>query len=142
VLLMAAAVADFRPAHAAATKLKKEGRDELTVAMEPTVDVLTGLAASRRPDQTVVGFAAEHGGDALEQARTKLRRKGLDAVVVNDVSRPDIGFDAEENEVTIVTAASEAAVERASKELVASAILDEIERLRSAQGQAATTENQ
>jgi phosphopantothenoylcysteine decarboxylase/phosphopantothenate--cysteine ligase len=134
VLLMAAAVADFRPARAVPTKLKKEGREELTVAMEPTPDVLTGLAASRRPDQTVVGFAAEHGAGALDAARDKLRRKGLHAVVVNDVSQPDIGFDALDNEVAIVTAAGEQKVERASKRAVASAVLDAVVQMRNAQG--------
>jgi phosphopantothenoylcysteine decarboxylase/phosphopantothenate--cysteine ligase len=134
VLLMAAAVADFRPAQAVATKLKKAGRDELTLKMEPTSDVLAGLAASRRPDQTVVGFAAEHGADALDEARVKLRRKGLDAVVLNDVSRADIGFDSDHNEVTIVTAADERRVERAGKEAIAATILDEVVQLRAATG--------
>jgi phosphopantothenoylcysteine decarboxylase/phosphopantothenate--cysteine ligase len=132
VLLMAAAVADFRPAQAAQTKLKKEGRDGLTVAMEPTADVLSGLAAGRRADQTVVGFAAEYGADALDAARDKLRRKGLHAVVLNDVSRADIGFDAADNEVTIVTAAGEKRVELASKRLVAAAVLDAVVEVRAA----------
>ena len=134
VLLMAAAVADFRPAQAVPAKLKKEGRGELTVAMEATPDVLSGLAASRRPDQTVVGFAAEHGEGAVESAREKLTRKGLHAVVVNDVSRPGIGFDADENEVAIVTAAGEQRVERSSKRVVAAVVLDAVVKLRSAHG--------
>ena len=66
-----------------------------------------GLAPERRPDQTLVGFAAEHGEGGVERAREKLRRKGLDAVVVNDISRVDIGFDVRHNEVTIITAADE-----------------------------------
>jgi phosphopantothenoylcysteine decarboxylase / phosphopantothenate---cysteine ligase len=133
VLLMAAAVADFRPAQAVATKLKKEGRDELTVAMEPTADILSGLAAARRPDQTLVGFAAEHGAGAVDAARDKLRRKGVDAVVVNDVSRSDIGFDTEDNEVVIVTAAGDHRVDRTSKRLVAAAVLDAVVEMRTAQ---------
>ena len=84
--------------------------------------------APRRPDP--VGFAAEHGDGALEYAREKLARKRLDAIVVNDISRPDIGFDAAENEVTIVTAAGERPVARAPKGEIAAAILDEVVRLR------------
>jgi phosphopantothenoylcysteine decarboxylase/phosphopantothenate--cysteine ligase len=130
VLLMAAAVADFRPAAAADGKLKKGGRDGLTVELEPTADVLAGLAAERHDGQTLVGFAAEHGAGALEHARDKLARKRLDAVVLNDVSQPGIGFDAADNEVTLITAGGEVAVPRASKDAVASAILDCVESLR------------
>jgi phosphopantothenoylcysteine decarboxylase/phosphopantothenate--cysteine ligase len=130
VLLMAAAVADFRPAEAAATKLKKEGRDALELALEPTPDVLSGLAAQRRAGQLLVGFAAEHGEGAVEYGRAKLQRKGLDAVVVNDISRSDIGFEGNHNEVTIVTATADEHVERASKAEVARAICDAVASLR------------
>jgi phosphopantothenoylcysteine decarboxylase / phosphopantothenate---cysteine ligase len=131
VLVMAAAVADFRPAEAAQTKLKKGGRDELVLALEPTPDVLTGLAAVRRPGQTVVGFAAEHGAqDAVAYAREKLARKRLDAIVVNDIARTDIGFEGSDNEVTIITAAGERHVPRASKAEVARAVLDVVSELR------------
>jgi phosphopantothenoylcysteine decarboxylase / phosphopantothenate---cysteine ligase len=130
VLLMAAAVADFRPAHAAATKLKKDGREGLELALEPTPDVLSGLAAQRRAGQVLVGFAAEHGANAVEYGRGKLERKGLDAVVVNDISRPDIGFEGDHNEVTIVTAAGDEHVERSSKAEVARAICDVVVALR------------
>lgn len=130
VLLMAAAVADFKPAEAAAGKIKKGGRDDLTVRLEPTADVLAALAAQRRDGQTLVGFAAEHGDGALANARAKLERKRLDAVVLNDVSQPGIGFDASDNEVTIVTATGDQAVPKASKTAVASAILDCVESLR------------
>ena len=87
VLLMAAAVADFRPAGPAADKIKKAGREGLTVELEPTDDVLAGVSARRSPGQTLVGFAAEHGEGGLEHARDKLARKGLDAVVLNDIAR-------------------------------------------------------
>ena len=127
---MAAAVADFRPAQAAADKLKKEGRDSLELALEPTPDVLSGLAAQRRAGQVLVGFAAEYGEGAIEYGRGKLERKGLDAVVVNDISRPDIGFDGDHNEVTIVTAGGDRTVERASKAEVARAICDAVVALR------------
>jgi len=131
VLLMAAAVADYRPAGAADTKLKKDEREELVVALERTPDILSGLAAIRRADQTVVGFAAEHGDGALAHGRDKLARKGLDAVVVNDIARADIGFEGSDNEVTIVTAAGERHVPRASKAEVARAILEAVATLRS-----------
>jgi phosphopantothenoylcysteine decarboxylase/phosphopantothenate--cysteine ligase len=132
VLLMAAAVADFRPAAPETEKIKKAGRKGLALELESTSDVLSGLAELRREGQTLVGFAAEHGGDPLAEARAKLERKGLDAVVVNDVSRADIGFDAEHNEVTVVTAAGAREVPRGPKSAVAAAILDEVERLRTA----------
>ena len=131
VLLMAAAVADYRPATPADTKLKKDACEELVVALERTPDILSGLAAIRRPDQTVVGFAAEHGEGALAHGRDKLARKGLDAVVVNDIARADIGFEGSENEVTIVTAAGERHVPRAPKVEIARAILEAVAGLRS-----------
>jgi len=130
VLLMAAAVADFRPLRAEDGKIKKQGRERLRVELEPTSDVLAGLAARRRSDQTIVGFAAEHGAGAIEEARSKLSAKGLDALVVNDVSRADIGFESDANEVTVLTAAGEQHVPRAAKHAVAEAILDAVERLR------------
>lgn len=132
VLVMAAAVADFRPAAPAEQKITKTGRDGLALDLEPTTDVLAALSAARRPGQTLVGFAAEHGEGAVERARAKLERKGLDAVVVNDISRADIGFDAEHNEVSIVTAAGVQPVARASKGEIARTIVDSIEALRGA----------
>ncbi|HWH12583.1 MAG TPA: bifunctional phosphopantothenoylcysteine decarboxylase/phosphopantothenate--cysteine ligase CoaBC [Solirubrobacteraceae bacterium] len=130
ILLMAAAVADFRPASPAAGKLAKDGRGHLSLALEPTADVLLGLAARRRPGQTVVGFAAEHGGGGLARARAKLVGKRLDAIVLNDVSTPGIGFDAPDNEVTIVTADGDEPVARAAKHDVAVAVLEAVDRLR------------
>jgi phosphopantothenoylcysteine decarboxylase/phosphopantothenate--cysteine ligase len=130
VLLMAAAVVDFRPANPVPGKLKKRGDEELQVDFERTPDILAGLASARRRGQTVVGFAAEHGAGAFAHAREKLARKGLDAIVLNDISRSDIGFDATDNEVTILTAAGEAHVALASKPAVARAVLDAVTRLR------------
>jgi phosphopantothenoylcysteine decarboxylase/phosphopantothenate--cysteine ligase len=127
---MAAAPADFRPVRPEASKITKTGRDELLVELEATTDILAALAAERAPGQTLVGFAAEHGQGALERGRAKLARKRLDAVVVNDISRAEIGFDTGDNEVTIVTASGERHVPLASKEAVAAAILDELEALR------------
>jgi len=130
VLVMAAAVADFRPPRAAGEKLSKANRDALELRLERTTDVLAALSAERSPDQTLVGFAAEHGEGGVERARRKLERKGLDAVVVNDISRADIGFDGGENEVTIVTEAGEQQLAKAPKSAIARAIIDLVEELR------------
>ena len=128
VLLMAAAPADFRPAAPAGEKLARDG--ELELRLEPTEDILAGLAAARREGQTVVGFAAEHGGDAVRRAREKLRRKGVDMIVLNDVSDPQIGFESERNAVTLIDPAGELEVPPAAKRQVAEAILDRIGSLR------------
>jgi len=132
VLLMAAAVADFRPAAPAEHKLKKTGAEApSTIELEPTEDILSALAQRRRPAQVLVGFAAEHGDGALAYGRDKLTRKRLDAIVVNDISRPEIGFDSHENEVVILT--SDGAVRevpQSAKSSVAEAILEEVSRLR------------
>ncbi len=138
VLVMAAAVADFRPAGTAAGKLKKAGRERLTLELEPTADVLSALAAARVPGQTIVGFAAEHGPGALDYGREKLARKCLDAIVVNDVSAAGVGFDAVDNEVTIISAVGERHVPRATKADVARAILQTIDALRAPQAAPAT----
>jgi phosphopantothenoylcysteine decarboxylase/phosphopantothenate--cysteine ligase len=130
VLLMAAAVADFRPAEPARGKIKKSTLKLLTLELERTADVLSSLAATRRPGQTLVGFAAEHGDDAVGYGLKKLQAKGLDAVVVNDISRPDIGFEADFNEVTILTSSGEQSLARAAKAQIAEGILDAVERLR------------
>ncbi|HEX4837477.1 MAG TPA: phosphopantothenoylcysteine decarboxylase, partial [Solirubrobacteraceae bacterium] len=132
ILLMAAAVADFRPVDPAPDKIKKQGRSHLSIELEPTPDVISELASRRRPGQTLVAFAAEHGPDAAARARDKLSAKGVDAIVVNDISRADIGFESTSNEVTIFTGAEHGAehVPRAPKASIASAILDTVERLR------------
>jgi phosphopantothenoylcysteine decarboxylase/phosphopantothenate--cysteine ligase len=128
VLLMAAAPADFRAAAPAEGKLRRSGSLELS--LEPTEDILAGLAARRGEGQTIVGFAAEHGGEAVERARGKLERKGADMIVLNDVSNPEIGFESDRNAVTLISAGGETEVPIASKEEVAGAILDEVDRLR------------
>jgi phosphopantothenoylcysteine decarboxylase / phosphopantothenate---cysteine ligase len=130
VVLMSAAVADFRPAGPVDGKLKKD-QGIPTLELEPTEDVLSAMAELRRADQVIVGFAAEHGDEAVALGRGKLERKRLDAIVVNDISRAGIGFEADENEVTILTAdGAERHVPRSRKEHVAGAVLDEVERLR------------
>jgi phosphopantothenoylcysteine decarboxylase/phosphopantothenate--cysteine ligase len=131
VLLMAAAVADFRAADVEAGKMQRQGDTAVSLDLEPTEDVLAGVARLRTDEQTVVGFAAEHGAEAITRAREKLERKGLDAIVFNDVSRSDIGFDSEQNEVVIVDREGEHQVELAPKRHVADAVLDRVEALRS-----------
>jgi phosphopantothenoylcysteine decarboxylase/phosphopantothenate--cysteine ligase len=139
VLIMAAAPADFRPKEVGEGKLNREGAG-LEMQLEATEDIVASVAAGRRPDQTVVGFAAEHGEGAVERGRAKLSRKGLDAVVVNDIARSDIGFDSAENEVTIVWADGERQVGRRPKEEVAAAILDEVESFRTRAAAPSTVE--
>lgn len=136
VLLMAAAPADFRAAEPAAGKLQRSGSLELS--LEPTEDILAALSAGRRQGQTVVGFAAEHGGETVERARGKLVRKGADLIVLNDVSDPEIGFESERNAVTLIAAEGETEVPIDSKDAVAEAILDEVARLREKQSQPAS----
>jgi phosphopantothenoylcysteine decarboxylase/phosphopantothenate--cysteine ligase len=130
VLLMAAAVSDFRPADTVGGKIGREGSGGLELRLQETEDVIAGVARERGAGQIVVGFAAEHGAGAIGRARAKLERKGLDAIVVNDISRPDIGFGAERNEVTIVDRESEQPVPVAAKGEVADAILDRVDALR------------
>jgi phosphopantothenoylcysteine decarboxylase / phosphopantothenate---cysteine ligase len=136
VLLMAAAPADFRAAAPAAGKLRRSGSLELS--LEPTEDVLASLAATRVEGQTIVGFAAEHGGEAVERARGKLTRKGADLIVLNDVSNPEIGFESERNAVTLISSESEIEVPIDSKDAVAEAILNEVDRLRGKAAQPAS----
>jgi phosphopantothenoylcysteine decarboxylase/phosphopantothenate--cysteine ligase len=128
VVIMAAAVADYRPAEASAEKRPKDDR-AWTVTLEPTNDVLEELGAKRRPGQLLVGFAADRGENGLNRAREKLVAKKSDVIVFNDVSRDDIGFDARENEVVVVTAAGERRIQKAPKERIATEILDEIVKL-------------
>ena len=142
VLIMAAAPSDFRPAGPIDSKLSREGRRGLSIELEPTTDIVAAVAAGRRANQTVIGFAAEHGDGAVERGREKLVRKGLDAVVVNDISRSDIGFDSTDNEVTIVLPEGEQQVGRRPKTDVAAAILDEVERLRTPAAGPTTVEPQ
>jgi phosphopantothenoylcysteine decarboxylase/phosphopantothenate--cysteine ligase len=130
VLLMAAAPADFRAAEPGAEKIAREGGAGLELRLEPTADILAGVAANRDQSQVLVGFAAETGADAIERARAKLERKAVDAIVFNDVSRPEIGFDSTENEVTVVERSAEHHFARAPKEEIAEAILDRVEALR------------
>jgi phosphopantothenoylcysteine decarboxylase / phosphopantothenate---cysteine ligase len=134
VVVMAAAVADYRPAQADEEKRPKDDRP-WTVTLEPTTDVLRELGAGRTNGQLLVGFAADRGERGLERAREKLGNKRVDLIVFNDVSREDIGFDAADNEVVLVSDDGERRIEKAAKERIAAAILDEVAaRLEEANG--------
>ena len=127
VVVMAAAVADYRPAEAEEGKRPKDD-EPWTVTLEPTTDVLRELG-SRRDSGTrsvLVGFAADRGERGLERAREKLGNKRVDLIVFNDVGREDIGFDSSDNEVVLVAPDGERRIEKAPKERIASAILDEV----------------
>jgi phosphopantothenoylcysteine decarboxylase / phosphopantothenate---cysteine ligase len=128
VVVMAAAVADYRPSEALAAKRPKDTAT-WRLELEPTTDVLARLGEERREGQVLVGFAAETGANGAERAREKLSRKGADLFVLNDVSRQDIGFDASENEVTLLMRSGERTVAKAPKDEIAAAILDELESL-------------
>jgi phosphopantothenoylcysteine decarboxylase / phosphopantothenate---cysteine ligase len=131
VLLMAAAPADFRSAEIAAGKLKRQ--DGLDLHLEPTEDILAGLSASRAENQTIVGFAAEHGND-VDRAREKLTRKGLDLIVLNDISDPTIGFESTDNAATLISSTDETTLARASKGEIAEQILKRVDQLRGKAG--------
>jgi phosphopantothenoylcysteine decarboxylase/phosphopantothenate--cysteine ligase len=128
VVVMAAAVADYRPVAALGEKRAKDAA-AWTLELEPTADVLAALGERRRDGQVLVGFAADRGETGLERARAKRARKGADLFVFNDVGRSDIGFDAADNEVTVIGAGGERTIAKAPKDEVAAAILDEVERL-------------
>jgi phosphopantothenoylcysteine decarboxylase / phosphopantothenate---cysteine ligase len=131
VLLMAAAPADFRAADSASEKLKREG--SLDLHLEPTEDILAGLTATRTDEQTIVGFAAEHGND-VERAKEKLARKGADLIVLNDVSDPAIGFESSDNAVTLIDSTGDTALPQAPKDVIAEQILDRVDRLHTMSG--------
>jgi len=128
VVVMAAAVADYRPAEPSPEKRPKSD-EPWTVTLEPTADVLRQLGEQRRDGQVLIGFAADRGETGLARAREKLAAKGTDLIVFNDVSRGDIGFDTAENEVVLVSAEGERRIQKAPKERIASEIVDEIVKL-------------
>jgi phosphopantothenoylcysteine decarboxylase / phosphopantothenate---cysteine ligase len=128
LVVMAAAVADYRPADAVAGKRPKDAAG-WTVELEPTADIVRELAAGRRNGQVIVAFGAEGGEEGLERKRRMLTDKQVDLVVYNDVSRNDIGFDVDENQVLLISAGGEERVAKAPKRLIAAAVLDAAERL-------------
>jgi phosphopantothenoylcysteine decarboxylase/phosphopantothenate--cysteine ligase len=128
VVVMAAAVADYRPAEARTDKRPKDDR-AWQLELEPTDDVLRALGAQSANGRILVGFAAETGEGGLARARVKRTGKNADLVVYNDVARSDVGFESVENEVVLISEAGERTVEKAPKERVAAEIWDEVERL-------------
>jgi phosphopantothenoylcysteine decarboxylase/phosphopantothenate--cysteine ligase len=128
VLLMAAAVADFRAAEPIAGKVKKAGAPQ-SLRLEQNPDILAA-AGARKGSRIVVGFAAETD-DLLGEARRKLAAKGADLIVANDIGRADIGFESADNEATLVESGGRATpLPRMSKSRLADEILDWIERHR------------
>ena len=128
VIVMAAAVADYRPDEPNDGKRAKNGKP-WTVTLEPTQDVLAELGRRRRDGQVIVGFAADEGERGLARAREKLAAKNGTFFVFNDVSRTDIGFDSELNEVVVVSHEGERTISKRTKRDVAAAILDEVATL-------------
>ena len=128
IALLAAAVADYRPVAALAGKRPK-GTEIWTVELEATDDIARTLGERKQPGQVLVTFGAEHGEDGLARKRGMLESKHADLVVFNDVGRTDIGFDAQENEVVLVTRDGERRGGKAAKAAIAVHILDAVEDL-------------
>jgi phosphopantothenoylcysteine decarboxylase/phosphopantothenate--cysteine ligase len=128
VVLMAAAVADYRPAERTGEKRPKD-EQAWQVSLEPTADILRTLAERRANGQVFIGFAADLGEQGLSRAREKLKRKGVDLVVYNDVSRDDVGFDSSDNEVVLVSGGADRRLAKAPKDRIAVAIVDTAEEL-------------
>ena len=127
IVIKAAAVADYRPKVLAEQKMKRTG--PITIEFEPTADILREVVLSKRPETLVIGFAAETE-NLIEQGRDKLLRKGADAIVLNDVSRPGLGFDADNNAATFLTPRTAIELPAMTKHELAGRILDEVITLR------------
>ena len=128
VILMAAAVADYRPAEPIDGKRPKDN-EPWSVDLVPTSDVARALSAARREGQVLVAFGAESGEEGLARKRAMLIEKDVDLVVFNDVGRPDIGFESPDNEVLLISHEGELHVPKATKQEVAGAILDAVQEL-------------
>jgi len=129
VVVGAAAVADFRMTKVGTEKLRREGT--LRLELEATEDIVRGVVEARRAGTLVIAFAAETDAD-IAHAREKMRAKGADAIVLNDVSRTGIGFDSEQNAATFITAERAMEIPESSKRAVAEQILDQVTGLRAA----------
>lgn len=127
IVIKAAAVSDYRPRQIASQKIKRTG--PITIELEPTEDILAEVVRLRSPGTLVIGFAAETE-HPLEHAREKLERKGADAVVLNNVSQPGIGFDSDRNAATFLTATAARELPEMPKRVLADCILDEVLALR------------
>jgi phosphopantothenoylcysteine decarboxylase/phosphopantothenate--cysteine ligase len=123
LLFMTAAIADYTPSHPSSHKIKREQQPNTTLAMTANPDILAELGKRKRADQWLVGFAAE-SEDLLTHAADKLRRKNLDAIAVNDISRADIGFESEQNEMTLLFNDNASVfLEKAAKDQIARKLL-------------------
>jgi phosphopantothenoylcysteine decarboxylase/phosphopantothenate--cysteine ligase len=131
VFVGAAAVADYAPANAADAKIKKDGKDSMTLELKKTADILSEVAKRRKAGQLIIGFAAETN-DVVSYARIKMGKKGLDLVVATDITKPGAGFNADTNIATIISRGSEHQIDlpMMSKRELAGRILDEILILR------------
>jgi phosphopantothenoylcysteine decarboxylase / phosphopantothenate---cysteine ligase len=129
VFIGAAAVADYTPAEAAATKIKKNGRDTLTLELTKTKDILAEVSANRKNGLIVAGFAAETT-DVIAYAKSKMEKKGLDLVVANDITKPGAGFNTDTNVASILTGDDQVDLPLMSKRELADKILDTIVKLR------------
>ena len=129
IVLKAGAVADFRPAEVIAGKLHREGR--MTLELDATDDIVAEVVRQRNPGTLVIAFAAEVE-NALERGRGKLARKGVDAIVVNDVAREGLGFDSDRNAGTMLIGKREVEIPAMSKREMAGRVLDEVVRMRRA----------
>jgi phosphopantothenoylcysteine decarboxylase/phosphopantothenate--cysteine ligase len=128
VIIMTAAVADFRPTEQLNGKISRGEQTRLTLELEATPDILASLVATRRAGQTIVGFAAEHGPAGIARAREKLERKHVDLIAYNNIAEPGIGFDSEDNELTLISRSDERVLARAAKSRIAEQLLDAIEQ--------------
>ena len=131
VFVGAAAVADYAPANAADAKIKKEGRDTMTLELKKTPDILSNVSTNRHDGMLIVGFAAETN-DVVTYARIKMGKKGLDLVVANDITAKGAGFNTDTNIATLITRSGEIELPLMSKREMADRILDEVVKLRKA----------
>ena len=127
IFIGVAAVADYRPAKAEEQKIKRSGDEQagMQVALIENPDIIAGVAKSANRPALVIGFAAETN-NTLEHAQSKLNRKGLDAIVLNDVSNPEIGFNSQDNAVTFIHHAGSVNFPQQSKQLVANSLISQI----------------
>jgi len=129
IFVGAAAVADYAPANTADAKIKKDEKDEMTLELKKTPDILSDVSANRSDGLLVIGFAAETN-DVVEYARSKMKKKNLDLVVANDITKAGAGFNTDTNIATILTASAELELPLMSKRELADRILDEVVKLR------------
>ena len=129
VFIGAAAVADYAPANAAGAKIKKDGRERMTLELKKTPDILSDVSANRTGGLLVIGFAAETN-DVLDYARSKMKKKKLDIVIANDITKEGAGFNTDTNIATILTPSGENSLPLMSKRDLADKILDEVVKLR------------